>query len=224
MAVVLIAEGEGRSRRLLQRFLEGRGLETRGASTPEEAAVALGTGRVDLLVVGLGVPAIRRLRSLNPEAPLAALLAEDTLTERQQAFLAGADCWLRRPVDPEELLLVLWAMARRWGMPSGAESQVTFGAARLNQATRELQAGERTLSLTPREYGLLALMMAHPRRVFSRQELLDRLWELESEAGPRAVDAAVRRLRERCGEGWGFRIEAVRGIGYRLVQEEPALM
>ena len=67
---------------------------------------------------------------------------------------------------------------------------------------------------------MLALFMANPRRVFSRQELLDRLWEPSSESGPRAVDVAIRRLRARCGSGWGFRIEAVRGMGYRLELEE----
>jgi len=152
-----------------------------------------------------------------------ALLGRDTLEERRQAFGAGADGWLRRPVDLEELSLVLWAMARRWGGSGGSgglEAQVLLGEARLEEGRRELWAGERRLGLTPREYGILALMLAHPRRVFSRQELLDRLWGLESEAGPRAVDVTVRRLRLRCGTGWGFRIEAVRGVGYRLVQEE----
>lgn len=205
---------------MLRRFLEGRGMAVRGASTGEEAALALGAGRVDLVVMGLGAGAIRQLRVLGAEVPVVALLGEDSLEERRQVFLAGADGWLRRPVDPEELLLVVWAMIRRRDGGALPESRVVLGEAELDQRTRELRAGARALGLAPREYGLLALMMAHPRRVFSRRELLDRLWELGSEAGPRAVDAAVRRLRARCGGGWGFRIEAVRGIGYRLVQEQ----
>lgn len=223
MVMILVAEGEGRSRRMLRRFLEGQGMTTRGASTLEEALAILREGRVDLTVMGLGAPAIRRLRAAGVEGPVLALLGRDTLEERRQAFGAGADCWLRRPVDLEELSLVLWAMARRWGGSGGSgglEAQVLLGEARLEEGRRELWAGERRLGLTPREYGLLALMLGHPRRVFSRQELLDRLWGLESEAGPRAVDVVVRRLRLRCGAGWGFRIEAVRGVGYRLVQEE----
>ena len=224
MILILVAEGEGRSRRMLQRCLEGEGMTTRGASTLEEALAILREGRVDLTVMGLGAPAIRRLRAGGVDSPVLALLGRDTLEERRQVFGAGADGWLRRPVDLEELSLVLWAMARRWGGSGGGsgvlEAQVLLGEARLEEGRRELWAGERRLGLTPREYGLLALMLGHPRRVFSRQELLDRLWGLESEAGPRAVDVVVRRLRLRCGTGWGFRIEAVRGVGYRLVQEE----
>ena len=139
----------------------------------------------------------------------------DTLEERRLCFSAGADVWLPRPVDPEEAALLLWAMVRRYG--GGLQAVVALGEAWLDEPARELRLPGKALPLPPREYAVLALLMAHPRRVFSRQEIMDRLWELGCESGPRSVDIYISRLRARCGGEWGFSIQTVRGLGYRLV-------
>ena len=218
MPIVLLQMSEARTRRLLQRFLEGKGLAVRPALSPGERLTLLGSIRPGAMLIGEGAAALRELRAAGAEFPALVILPEDTLAARKDVFAAGADCWLPHPVDPEEAALLLWALCRRWG--SGVQSRLQLGEALLEERTRELSRPGQAIPLSPREYGLLALFMANPRRVFSRQELLDRLWEPSSESGPRAVDVAIRRLRARCGSGWGFRIEAVRGMGYRLELEE----
>lgn len=214
MPIILLQMPEPRTRRLLQRFLEDQGLAVRPALSPGESLALSGEFRPGAILAGDGPAGLRPLRAAGLEAPALVLLPEDTLAARKEAFAAGADCWLPRPIDPEEAALLLWALCRRWG--SGVQSRLQLGDATLEERTRELSRPEQAVPLSPREYSLLALFMANPRRVFSRQELLDRLWEPSSESGPRAVDVAIRRLRARCGPGWGFRIEAVRGLGYRL--------
>lgn len=223
MPIILLEEPEARIRRLLQRFLEGKGLTVRPSPGPRETLALAGELRPGAMVIGDGPGALRELRAAGQEAPALLLLDRNTLEARREAFAAGADCWLPRPVDPEETALLLWALCRRWG--GGLQSRIQLGDAMLEERTRELRReGGEAVALSPREYALLALFLSHPRRIFTRQELLDRLWEPASEAGPRAVDVAIRRLRARLGEGWGFSIQSVRGLGYRLaVSEEVAL-
>ena len=218
MPIILLQMPEARTRRLLQRFLEDQGLAVRATLSPGESLALSGEFRPGAMLIGDGPGGLRPLRSAGLDAPALVILTEDTLAARKEAFSAGADCWLTRPIDPEETALLLWALCRRWG--SGVQSRLQVGDATLEERTRELSRPGEAVGLSPREYGLLALMLANPRRVFSRQELLDRLWEPASESGPRAVDVAIRRLRARLGDGWGFRIEAVRGLGYRLELEE----
>ena len=215
MPVIVVAEADAKSRRMLQRFLNSKGLEARAASSVPETVQGLRGVRSDALLVGLGAGALRRLRGLGVEEPALALLSEDTLEERRLCFSAGADVWLPRPVDPEEAALLLWAMVRRYG--GGLQAVVALGEAWLDEPARELRLPGKALPLPPREYAVLALLMAHPRRVFSRQEIMDRLWELGCESGPRSVDIYISRLRARCGGEWGFSIQTVRGLGYRLV-------
>lgn len=214
MPVILLQMPEPRTRRLLRRFLEDQGLTVRTAPSPGESLALSGEFRPGAMLIGDGPAGLRPLRAAGLDAPALVLLPEDSLAARKEAFAAGADCWLTRPIDPEETALLLWALCRRWG--SGAPSPLRWEDATLEEGTRELSRPGQAVPLSPREYDLLALFLANPRRVFSRQELLDRLWEPASESGPRAVDVAIRRLRARLGEGWGFRIEAVRGLGYRL--------
>lgn len=220
MPVILLEEPEARTRRMLQRYLTGEGFTVRPSLSPRETLALAGSFRPGAMLIGDGAAALRELRAGGMEAPALALLPENTLPARKEAFAAGADCWLPRPPDPEEIALLLWALCRRWG--SGLLIQIQLGDLLLNEQTRELRReGGEGITLSPREYGLMALFLAHPRRIFTRQELLDHLWEPASESGPRAVDVAIRRLRARCGSGWGFAIQAVPGLGYRLVVEEP---
>lgn len=222
MPTILLQEPEARSRRLLQRFLEGEGLSVRASLSPRETLALSGSSRPGAMLIGDGPAALRELRAAGMDTPALLILPENTLPARRDAFAAGADCWLPRPIDPEEAALLLWALCRRWG--GGLESEVRLGGAWLEEPTRELRREGQAVPLSPREYSLLVLLLTHPRRIFTRQELLDRLWEPSSEAGPRAVDVVVRRLRARCGTGWGFRIEAVRGLGYRLTVEEEVTL
>lgn len=221
MSVILLAEPEVKTRRMLRRFLEDRGMEVRSAATLPETLGLLASARSDVLVMGLGSSALGEVRAAGAEQPVLALLRQGTLEEKKRLLAAGADCWISRPVDPEETLLLLLALIRRLGMESFSRQEIP-GGAWLERDTRELRREGQALPLSRREYDLLALLLAHPRRIFTRQELLDRLWEAGSETGPRAVDVAVRRLRARCGEDWGFSIQTARGLGYRaeLTEEE----
>ena len=219
MPTVILLEEDQKSRRMLQRFLRSQSLEVRPAASVPEALAALRAVRADCLLVGAGPGALRQLRAAGAAMPALALLEEDTLTERRRWFAAGADAWLPRPADPEEAALVLWAMCRRWG--GGVPAGVSLGRASLDEPTRELRGPAGRLPLPPREYAVLALLMAHPRRLFSRQDIMDRLWELGCESGPRSVDVYIARLRRRCGEDWGFRLETVRGFGYQWRRDAP---
>jgi len=215
MPKILLAEAGAKTRRMLRRFLEDQGLEVCAAASLPEALGLLESVRADALAVGLGAAALRELRAAGADQPALMLLFTGTLEEKRRALEAGADCWLPRPVDPEETALLLLAMTRR-RREEQPERRELPGSVWLEGSARELRREGQAIPLPPREYDLLALMLAHPRRIFTRQELLDRLWEMGSEAGPRSVDVAVRRLRARCGESWGFSIQTVRGLGYRL--------
>ena len=169
---------------------------------------------LDIMLPGLdGVGVLRRLRQEGSRVPVIMLTARDTTLDKVHSLDSGADDYLTKPFDIEELLARLRALLRR------AEGDEVLRVADLevNTATREVSRGERRIELTFREYELLEFMARNPRRVLSRDLLLSRVWDDEPGLTTNLVDVYVGYLRRKVdAQGEQKIVHTVRGAGYAL--------
>ncbi len=219
---VLVVEDDRNIARLLQLELGHRGLRVRceydGPSGLEAAArfdpevVVL-----DVMLPGMdGVGVLRELRRRGSRTPVIMLTARDTPPEKVHGLNTGADDYVTKPFDVEELLARIGALLRR----AGGEEVLRVADLEVNAATREVRRGERKIELTAREFDLLEYMARNPRRVLSRDLLLSRVWGHELGAQTNVVDVYAGYLRKKIDKpGEPRLIRTIRGIGFALREE-----
>jgi two-component system response regulator RegX3 len=216
---VLLVEDEENIARLLRSYLGGQGFRVLWVTSGEEALAELERHPVRIVVLDIGLPGMdgfdvcRRIRHRST-VPLVMLTARDEEADRVVGLELGADDYVPKPFSPRELAARIRAVLRR------AEDRVERNVLMLedvivNRERREVSVGGRLVSLRVKEFDLLAYLLEHPGIVFTREQLLERVWGMEYSAGTRTVDMHVVMLRRRLGRP--NLIETVRGVGYRAV-------
>jgi two-component system, OmpR family, phosphate regulon response regulator PhoB len=229
-ARVLVIDDEPDVCRLLTFSLEQAGFEALSASTASQGLLAIGRASPVVVVLDVGLPDIsgvevcRQLRS-DPSLADVGILMLTALGAREDrivGFEAGADDYVVKPFDVDEIVLRVRALARRISERESAKAQpgagttdrlLRSGTLTVDPITHEVRGDGKLLSLRPLEFKLLATLMAEPGRVFRREDLLRDVWEIEH-GSVRTVDVHVRRLRANLGEQ-ANQIETVPGFGYR---------
>ena len=217
---VLVVEDDSEIAGVLRRALDREGYDVRlsgdGADALEQASVFM----PDAVVLDLGLPRLdgvevaRRLRG-DGDVPILMLTARDGVESRVEGLDSGADDYVVKPFEREELLARLRAMLRR--RPPRGSASLMVGDLRLNPATREASRGERPLELTAREFELLEHLMRNERLVVSRESLLEDVWNYVYPGETNTVDVFVSNLRRKLEAGGEPRIlHTVRGAGYVL--------
>ncbi len=217
---ILIVEDDRSIARLIQLELEHRGFVVRcahdgpsgleAASEFEPSAIIL-----DIMLPGTdGVGVLKKLRQRGNRVPVIMLTARDTSADKVHSLDMGADDYLAKPFDTEELMARLRALLRR----AEGDEVLRVADLEINTATREVKRGERKVKeLTAREYDLLEFMARNPRRVLSRDLLLSRVWEQEYGVETNVVDVYVGYLRKKIDAPGDTRlIQTIRGVGYAL--------
>ncbi len=205
---------------VLQRSLRLEGYETRIAGDGEAALGAANDFVPDLVVLDLGLPKLdgmdvaRRLRAAD-DVPILMLTARDALAARVEGLDAGADDYLVKPFERQELLARLRALLRR-RPPRGSASLVVADLS-LNPDTHEVRRGERVVELTQREFELLEYLMRNERIVVPRQRLLEDVWGYDPFATTNTIEVFVSNLRRKLeGGGEARLLHTIRGAGYVL--------
>ena len=222
--LVLVIEDEKEIRDLVRYNLERAGYRVAAVADGDQGLERLFAARPDLLVLDLMLPGRNGLEILREvrgepttrELPVIVLTARSTEMDKLLGFEHGADDYLTKPFSPRELLARVEALLRR-SRPDRAEGSVEIGDLKLDALTREATWKGKPLTLTPREFELLAFLAGRPGRVFSREELLRKVWGYDYVGETRTVDVHVRRLRAKLGAK-SHVIETVTGAGYKLVR------
>ncbi len=222
---VLVVEDDTDIAGVLRRSLDKEGYDVRVAGDGEAALDQAGVFSPDAVVLDLGLPKLdgvevcRRLRT-EGDVPILILTARDALDARVQGLDSGADDYLVKPFEREELLARLRALLRR--RPPRGSASLVVGDLRLNPASREAHRGDRHLELTAREFELLEHLMRNERIVVSRQSLLDEVWGYHPFAETNTVDVFISNLRRKLEQGGEPRVlHTIRGAGYVLREGEP---
>jgi two-component system response regulator MprA len=217
---VLVVEDDIDIAGVLRRSLDKEGYEVRVADDGQVALEESSVFEPDAVVLDLGLPRLdgvdvcRRLRQ-DGDVPILILTARDALDSRVAGLDSGADDYLVKPFEREELLARLRALLRR--RPPRGSAFIVVGDLRLNPDTHEVFRGERRLELTAREFELLEHLMRNARIVVSRQALLDDVWGYHPFAETNTVDVFISTLRRKLEAGGEPRVlHTVRGAGYVL--------
>jgi two-component system, OmpR family, response regulator MprA len=221
---VLVVEDDADIAGVLRRSLDKEGYEVRVAGDGESALDESGVFEPDAVVLDLGLPKLdgvevcRRLRE-DGDVPILILTARDALEARVEGLDSGADDYLVKPFEREELLARLRSLLRR--RPPRGSAYLVVADLRLNPDTREVFRGERRLDLTAREFELLEHLMRNARIVVSRQALLDEVWGYHPFAETNTVDVFISNLRRKLEAGGEPRVlHTIRGAGY-VLREHP---
>jgi DNA-binding response OmpR family regulator len=221
--LVMVIEDEKEIRDLLKYNLERAGFRVAAFADGEKGLEQLFASRPDAVVLDLmlpgrsGLEVLREVRAepMTADLPVLVLTARAAEMDKLLGFEHGADDYLTKPFSPRELVARLRALLRR-AQPSREPAVIEIGALVVDPGSHEITFQGRRLTLTPREFDLLAFLARHPGRVHSREELLRKVWGYDYVGESRTVDVHVRRLRAKLGEEPRL-IETVMGAGYKLV-------
>ena len=218
---VLIAEGDAQLQNRLRGALAGAGFQTVTAADGAQA-LAAAEESADILVLDAalakldGFSLLARLRSAGCEAPVLLLTGQGALNERKRGFRLSADDCMEKPADEEELLLRVLALLRR--VRAAGAHKLAVGETELCYDDLAVVRRGRVTHLPRKEFLLLFRLLSGMGKTFTRRQLLDEIWGLDSDSGEHTVNVHINRLRERFCADCDFSIVTVRGLGYKAVQ------
>ncbi len=217
---ILIIEDDEKIVRLLQRGLAYEGYEVDAALDGEAGLIKAGNHKPDIVILDImlpgmdGIEVCQRLRA-NSSVPILMLTAKDSLHDRIDGLDSGADDYMVKPFQLEELLARIRAVLRR--TEQDRAPILTFSDVTLDTTTREASRSGHTISLTAKEYDLLELFMRHPNQVMTREIIFDRVWGYDFGGDSNVLDVYIRYLRQKLEENSAPRLlHTIRGVGYVL--------
>ncbi|MEJ5239801.1 MAG: response regulator transcription factor [Anaerolineales bacterium] len=223
MIKILVIEDDPAILRLLQRGLSMEGYQVETATDGETGLKLFQEKQPDLIVLDLMLPGMdglevcQRIRQKS-KLPILILTAKDAVQDRVEGLDAGADDYLVKPFNLEELLARIRALLRR--TEQERQPVLRFADVTIDTTTREVRRGDRKLELTKKEYQLLELFMRHPRQVLTREVIFDRIWGYDFGGESNVLEVYIRYLRQKMEQNGEPRlIYTVRGVGY--VMREP---
>jgi len=218
---ILIAEDDSELQQLFCRVLTRNGFTAIGVNDGLEALQTLEHESIDLIVSDIMMPRmngyrlVRALREGGSAIPVLMITARDGFSDMQSGFLAGADDYLVKPINVNELVLRIHALLRRAKMV--AERRQIMGQTVFDFDSFTVRRNASETVLPQKEFLLLYKLVSSPSHIFTRQQLMDDIWGMDSQTEARTIDVHINRLRERFRENPDFEIITVRGIGYKAV-------
>ena len=222
MFKILVAEDDAELQQLFCRVLTRNGFTALGVSDGVEALEALEHEYIDLIVSDIMMPRmdgyalVRALRDAGNQIPVLMITAKDSFQDMQFGFIAGADDYMVKPVNVNELVLRVHALLRRAQIVS--ERRQSIGKTTFEFDSFSVRCGRAETILPQKEFLLLYKLISSPNHIFTRQQLMDDIWGVESQTEARTVDVHINRLRDRFRDNPDFEIVTVRGIGYKAVK------
>ena len=223
MIHILVVEDDEKLNRAVCTYLRAHGYEAKGVLSASDAYDAMYSRLYDFIISDIMMPGIdgfefaKTVRELNKNVPLLFMSARDDLAAQREGFQIGIDDYIVKPFELDELLLRVQALLRRAHIEQ--ERRLTVGTLTLDADAMTANAGGVDIPLTTREFNIIFKLLSYPNKTFSRAQLMDEFWGMESDASLRAVDVYITKLRDKLSGCDGFEIKTVRGLGYKAVVE-----
>lgn len=223
MTNILIVDDNEKIRKLIEIYLKREGFKTFHGEDGEAALDVLDNMKIDLIIADIMMPImdgyelVEELRTANYNLPILMLTAKNTYPDKKMGFELGADDYMTKPIDMDELVLRVKALLRRSKIST--DKHIDIGDIIIDYEALEVRTPTDTISLPKKEFYLLYKLLSYPNKIFTRQELMDDIWGFDSEADERTVDVHIKRLREKFKDIEEFEIITIRGLGYKGVHK-----
>lgn len=225
---ILVAEDDASACRLMCEVLRQAGYQPFPAGDGAQALALMEHRHIDLAVVDLTMPQMdgltftRIVREGGSSLPILMVTARVAQADKREGFRAGTDDYMVKPVDEEEMLWRIEALLRRYC--SRADRRLTVGATVLDRGSLQVVSPQGAQQLTAKEFLLLYKLLSYPRTLFTKRQLIDDIWDLDSEVDEHTVEVYISRLREKFRDNGDFELRTIRGFGYMgmLREDEDA--
>lgn len=221
MIHILVVEDDEKLNQIVCTYLNDSGFEAKGCLSANAAYDEMYNNLYDLIISDIMMPEIdgfefaRTIRTVNQRIPILFMSAKDDFPSMQKGFRIGIDDYMVKPVNLGEMLLRVNALLRRANIE--VERKIKVGNLVLDADAMSAEIDGEETNLTTREFNIIYKLLSYPKKTFSRAQLMDEFWGVESNTSLRAVDVYVTKLRDKLSECDGFKIVTVRGIGYKAV-------
>ena len=221
MIHILVLEDDAKLNRAVCTYLNDCGFSAKGCLRANEAYDELYNSLYDLIISDIMMPEIdgfefaESVRRVNKHIPILFMSARDDMPAKQKGFQLGIDDYMVKPVQLDELVLRVRALLRRANIET--ERKITVGNLELDADGMTATIDGEDIPVTTREFNILYKLLSYPKKTFSRAQLMDEFWGIESDTGLRAVDVYITKLRDKFAACDGFEIKTVRGLGYKAV-------
>ena len=219
---ILVADDDKHTRMLLRAVLENANYTVSTAANGAEALELLDREHIDLVVLDIMMPQMdgyeftRLVRETDNALPILMVTAKEKPADKHRGFLIGTDDYMVKPVDEEEMILRIAALLRRSKIVN--EHRLTVGRTVLDYDALSVTTPAGTSVLPKKEFLLLFKLLSYPNKIFTRRQLMDEVWDMDSDTDERTVDVHINRLRDRFRTSDDFEIATVRGLGYKAVK------
>lgn len=224
---ILVADDQPNIRRLYEYTLEKNGYRPFTAANGEEALEVLGSQHIDLVILDVMMPGLdgygclKAIRDSGSDIPVLIITAKDSSEDLRRSFMLGTDDYMVKPVDEIEMLLRIKALLRRAKISE--EQRITVGGTELIYDSFSVVKNGVETVLPRKEFQILFKLLSFPEKTFTRQNLMEEFWAMDSDSEARTVDVHINRLRERFRDNDDFSIVTVRGLGYKAVKNPEAI-
>lgn len=221
MFKLLIVEDDRELNRTVCSFLCDNGYEAVGCTDANEAYDALYENVFDLIITDVMMPGTdgfefaAGVRDTNADIPILFMTARDDIGSKQRGFRSGADDYMVKPIDLNELILRIEALLRRAHLAVSRRIELRDFVIDANERTAYLDDCE--IPLTAREFSILYKLLSYPKKTFTRTQLMEEFWDADTETSPRAVDVYMTKLRSKLSDCTSFELRTVHGLGYKAV-------
>ena len=221
MINILVVEDDEKLNQIVCTYLNDSGFHAKGCLSANEAYEEMYNNLYELIISDIMMPEIdgfelaQTVRKVNKTIPILFMSAKDDLPSKQKGFQLGIDDYMVKPVELEELLLRVRALLRRANIEM--ERKISIGNLVLDADGMSAEIDGEEIGLTTREFNIIYKLLSYPKKTFSRAQLMDEFWGVDSDTSLRAVDVYVTKLRDKLSGCDGFKIVTVRGLGYKAV-------
>ncbi|MDF2985970.1 MAG: Transcriptional regulator [Eubacterium sp.] len=221
MINILVVEDDIKLNQIVCTYLNDNGYHAIGCKSGMEAFDSMYNSMFDMIISDIMMPQMdgfelaTLVRNQDKTIPILFMTARDDISSKQKGFRIGIDDYMVKPIDMDELVLRVGALLRRANIAN--EKKLSIGSLTMNADERTVYLNEEEIPLSVREFNILFKLLSYPKRTFTRNQLMEEFWGLESESTPRTVDVYVTKLRDKFAKCKDFEILTVHGLGYKAV-------
>lgn len=221
MRKILVVDDDLRLNQTVCTYLNDSGFQAKGCLSAEEAYHEMYNSLYDLIISDIMMPEAdgfefaENVRRVNQHIPILFMSAKDDLPSKKRGFTLGIDDYMVKPIELDELLLRVRALLRRANIEM--DRKLAAGNLEMDADAMTAVVNGAEIPMTTREFNILYKLLSYPNKTFSRSQLMDEFWGIDSETSLRAVDVYITKLRDKLSACDGFEIRTVRGLGYKAV-------